>query len=104
VSSVRSRICTWLGQALLAFPITDNYCSLFVISTENCLISSISCYSEFKDNEKLAAKHKICAKSRRVVHKAESVNPKVVCNPHVELVVLWDFICFIVRFKRSQIM
>lgn len=43
-------------------------------------------------------------KSRRVDYKAVSVNAEMVCNPHVELPVLWDFIRFIVRFKRSQIM
>lgn len=52
----------WLGQAVLAFMITDNCCSPFMISMENSLFFYSSCHSYFKNNGKLAAKCKTCAK------------------------------------------
>lgn len=65
----------------------NNFCSLFVISTETFLISRISFVSRimrsWQGNEKA-----VKTKSIKVVYKVLSVNPKVVCNPHVELVVL----------------
>lgn len=41
MSSVRSRICAWLRQALFAFLVADRFCSLFVTGTRNSLISLI---------------------------------------------------------------
>lgn len=76
-----------------------------MIGTETFLIPLISLISRTMRSRQGNAKTvQRKTKSIKVVYKVLSVNPKVVCNPHVEPVVLWDFMCFIVRFKGSQIM
>lgn len=107
MSSIRSWICVWLRHALLVFrSLTTSVLCLWsawrTVWFLQFLVTPVSrTMGNWQQNTKSVQKK---VKSRRAAYKAGSVIPKAVCNHHGELEVLWDFICFIVMFKRSQIM